>query len=83
MSEDTNHDGTIQIEVRDFGCGMSEKVLAKVYEPFFSTKFTGRGLGMSVVFGVVKRMGGSIAIDSKPNQGTIVTLSFPRITAGD
>jgi len=68
---------SIQIDVLDFGCGMSKDVLDKVYDPFFSTKFTGRGLGMSVVFGVLKRMNGSIAIDSKPNQGTTVTLSFP------
>jgi len=71
----------VRVEILDLGCGMSGGVQEKIFDPFFSTKFTGRGLGMSVVFGVVKRMGGEINIQSETDQGTRVTLCLPACRA--
>ena len=67
------------IEVRDTGVGMDEKTRARCLEPFFSTKAKhgGTGLGLAMVYGMMQRHGGSIAIESAPNQGTCVRLTFP------
>jgi len=65
------------IEVNDNGCGMDETTLAKVFEPFFSTKFTGRGMGMASVQGILIAHRGGIFIDSKVGEGTKVTVLLP------
>jgi len=69
----------IQIEIRDNGIGMDERVRQHCLEPFFSTKLQtgGTGLGLAMVYGMVRRHDGSIVIDSTPNQGTSVRLIFP------
>jgi signal transduction histidine kinase/ActR/RegA family two-component response regulator len=69
----------LQIEVRDDGIGMEEKVRHRCLEPFFSTKLNsgGTGLGLAMVYGMVKRHDGSIEIESAPNQGTSIRLIFP------
>jgi signal transduction histidine kinase/CheY-like chemotaxis protein len=69
----------IQIEVRDNGIGMDERVRQHCLEPFFSTKLQtgGTGLGLAMVYGMVRRHDGSIEIESTPNQGTCVRLIFP------
>lgn len=63
--------------VRDSGGGMADDVLARIYEPFYSTKFQGRGLGMAAVYGIVKNHGGWIDIDSRPDQGTVARIWLP------
>jgi signal transduction histidine kinase/CheY-like chemotaxis protein len=65
------------LEVRDTGCGMDEEVLARLFEPFFSTKFIGRGLGMPMVYGIVKGYGGALLVDSQPRKGTTVRVLLP------
>jgi len=76
-------DGTahVRIVVADSGCGMAPDVLAKVFEPFYTTKEAGRGtgLGMSMVYGFVKQSGGAIRIDSTPGLGTSFTIDLPRV----
>jgi len=67
----------VELEVRDSGCGMDETTRAKLFDPFFSTKFTGRGLGMSVVMGVVRGHKGAILVSSQLNRGTAVSVLFP------
>lgn len=67
----------IELEVRDSGCGMDETVRARLFDPFFSTKFTGRGLGMSVVLGVVRGHQGGIQVTSQPGKGTSVSVLLP------
>ena len=69
----------IQIEVRDNGMGMDEKTRQHCLEPFFSTKAKrgGTGLGLAMVYGVMRRHDGAIDIESAPNQGTCVRLNFP------
>lgn len=69
----------ILLSVRDNGGGMTEEVRARIYEPFYSTKFPGRGLGMAAVYGIVKNHGGYIGIDSRPDQGTTVRVWLPMV----
>ncbi len=65
------------ITVKDNGCGMDRDTLEKIFEPFYTTKFAGRGLGMAAVYGIVKNHGGYIVVDSKPGTGTSVELYLP------
>lgn len=67
------------LKVTDTGTGMDEKTLSRIFEPYFSTKddMTSTGLGMSVVYGVVKRHGGYIDVKSKLGSGTEVTVFLP------
>ena len=65
------------IKVIDDGCGMSAETINRIFDPFFTSKFTGRGLGMSVVHGIVKGHGGAITIQSEPGKGTTIAVYFP------
>ena len=69
----------IQVEVRDDGVGMDEKLRHRCLEPFFSTKTQrgGSGLGLSMVYGMMQRHSGTIEIESAPGRGTCVLLTFP------
>jgi signal transduction histidine kinase/tetratricopeptide (TPR) repeat protein len=73
------------IEVSDDGVGMSEEVLEKITEPFFTTKDTGQGhgLGLSMVYGFVKQSNGDMEVRSTVNQGTTVSLWLPVCAAPD
>ena len=68
--------GRIQLEVEDNGKGMSDAVLKRMFEPRFTTKNSGMGLGLAVVKTLVEENGGSISCDSKEGQGTRFILSF-------
>lgn len=65
------------LDVEDNGCGMSEDVVAKVFEPYFTTKATGTGLGMSMVYKIVKEFSGEIQVRSKVGEGTLFKMIFP------
>ena len=69
----------VRLAVADTGVGMDRKVLARAIEPFFSTKGIGKGtgLGLSMVHGLAAQLGGAIAIDSRPGEGTTVKLWLP------
>ena len=77
-------DGEACIEVRDTGAGMSAEVVDRAFEPFFTTKGTrGTGLGLSEVYGIMKRHRGRVEIESTPGSGTLVRLAFPLATELD
>lgn len=65
------------LEVTDSGCGIAGKDIEKLFDPFFSSKFTGRGLGLPVVLGVVKAYRGAVAVESKPGKGSVFRVYFP------
>jgi signal transduction histidine kinase len=66
-----------QVRVTDTGVGIPRGVLAKLFDPFFSTKPAGTGLGLSISQTIMQEHGGSIAVDSKEGRGTTVLLNFP------
>jgi len=67
----------VVLEMRDTGHGMSEDTLSRIFDPFFSTRFLGRGLGLPAVLGIVQGHNGMICARSKVNEGTIFTVYFP------
>jgi PAS domain S-box-containing protein len=67
----------VALEISDNGVGMDAKTVQRIFEPFFSTKFAGRGLGMAAVYGIVQNHGGHVAIASQLNRGTQVTIYLP------
>ena len=69
----------VRLRITDNGKGMDEATRQRIFEPFYTTKFTGRGLGMAAVYGIVKKHGGYVYVDSTPNQGTIVTIYLPAV----
>ena len=69
--------GRIAIEVQDNGRGMSAEEKVRIFEPFFTTKRQGQGLGGSIVYGIVKRYGGELFVESEPGRGTKVQVILP------
>lgn len=68
----------VEFEVRDNGCGVAEEILEKIWEPFFTTKKHGAGLGLPTALAAVRRHGGQIGIDSTAGVGTVITIFLPR-----
>ena len=67
----------VTLEVNDDGCGMPPEVLARIFDPFYTTKLTGRGLGLSAMLGIVKEHKGAIKIYSEVSVGSTFKLFFP------
>ncbi|MFH1843478.1 MAG: PocR ligand-binding domain-containing protein [bacterium] len=80
LDEDLPEGTYLTLTVADTGCGMTTEVQDRLFDPFFSTKFTGRGLGMAAVLGILRGHGGAIKIDSEPDRGTTFTLLLPAST---
>ncbi len=71
--------GNIEISVKDNGNGIPQKILDKIFQPFFTTKPTGQGtgLGLSLAYDIVKAHGGQLMVESKPNEGSLFILQLP------
>jgi signal transduction histidine kinase len=71
----------VKIKLTDYGHGIPEEVLPHIFEPFFSTKTSNKslGLGLSTVYGIVKRHAGTINVESRVGKGTEFTIILPRV----
>jgi two-component system cell cycle sensor histidine kinase/response regulator CckA len=70
----------VAIEVSDTGVGIEAPTLSRIFEPFFSTKFAGRGLGLSATLGIVRAHGGGLSVESVPGKGSVFTLYLAEST---
>ena len=73
----------VQLQVTDLGHGIAPAVLARIFDPFFSTKASGRGLGLAATLGVVRRHGGCIRVESELGSGTTFTILLPPSTRSE
>ncbi len=75
----------VAIEVEDTGTGIPPEIREKIFEPFFTTKETGKGtgLGLAMVYGIVKQSGGYVFCESEPGKGALFRLLLPRIEANE
>jgi two-component system cell cycle sensor histidine kinase/response regulator CckA len=76
-SHDLSEGEYVLFEVSDTGCGMTEEMQARIFDPFYSTKFLGRGLGLASVHGIVRGAGGAIGLVSSPGQGSTFKVWLP------
>jgi signal transduction histidine kinase len=81
-------DASVEFRVEDTGRGMEAETLARVFDPFFTTRERGTGLGLSISHRLAEAQGAGLEIASAPGRGTAVTLSFPaesgaRVESGD
>ncbi len=65
------------IDVTDNGCGMTEQTRNSIFDPFYTTKFTGRGLGLAAVSGIIRGHFGAVNVRSEPGNGTTIRVLFP------
>jgi two-component system cell cycle sensor histidine kinase/response regulator CckA len=68
--------GRVKMRVADQGCGMDSATMARIFEPYYTTKENGHGLGLAAVQGIIKGVGGAIRCDSQPGRGTTFDLEL-------
>jgi PAS domain S-box-containing protein len=73
----------VRVTVSDTGCGMSSATRARIFDQFFTTKSSGRGLGLAAVHGIVRSHGGTINVVSKPGAGATFEVLFPCVSCGE
>lgn len=73
----------LRVTIADSGCGIPSEHLDKIFEPFFSTKPKGTGLGLAVSFGIIQNHGGRIRVSSQLGKGSCFTVDFPLFPEGN
>ena len=80
--EESDHGRRIRITFKDTGTGISEEDLSRIYDPYFSTKATGSGLGLATVYAIIKNHDGEIRVFSRLGHGTTFALTLPAQQVG-
>ena len=82
ISSNSHEDGgpRVRISIQDFGCGISPDVLPRIFDPYFTTKLEGSGLGLATVYAIVDKHGGRISVQSTLGAGTLFTIELPAST---
>jgi len=74
----TLHDeGHVRVRISDTGPGLNAEEAKRIFEPFYTTKRSGTGLGLAVSYGIIQRHGGEITVDSAPGRGATFIVSLP------
>ena len=68
----------VEISIRDTGVGIDAEEQERIFEPFYTTKPKGTGLGLATVHRIVEAHGGSLRVASEPGEGTVFALAFPQ-----
>jgi signal transduction histidine kinase len=74
---DSRSGPSVCISVSDTGTGIAPRVVGQIFEPFFTTKDTANGLGLAVVWGVVKQHGGRVEVGNQPDRGATFRIYLP------
>ena len=74
--------GRVRLTFADHGKGISEEDLAKIFQPYFTTKEVGIGLGLAITERIIREHGGEILVESRPGEGTTFTVTMPLVRAG-
>jgi PAS domain S-box-containing protein len=69
----------VRLTVKDTGVGMAEELLPKIFDPYFTTRENGSGLGLASCYSIVKKHGGHISVESRPGVGTLFTIYLPAV----
>jgi signal transduction histidine kinase/ActR/RegA family two-component response regulator len=67
----------VRISIRDYGCGIPRDILPRIFDPYFTTKPGGSGLGLATAYAIVAKHGGRIDVDSVPGRGTVFSIELP------
>jgi signal transduction histidine kinase len=77
INDDPLDDNVAMIKVRDTGCGMPPEIMGKIFDPLFTTKQVGTGLGLSSCKNIIEQHGGTISASSKLGDGSTLTIRLP------
>jgi signal transduction histidine kinase/ActR/RegA family two-component response regulator len=74
-----NPDAQVRVSIRDSGCGIPADVLPQIFDPYFTTKAGGTGLGLATAYAIVGKHGGHISVESTPGAGTVFMVDLPAL----
>jgi signal transduction histidine kinase/ActR/RegA family two-component response regulator len=72
-----NRDPRVRIAIRDYGCGIPADVRPRIFDPYFTTKPGGSGLGLATAYAIISKHGGNVIVDSTPGLGSVFTIDLP------
>jgi CheY-like chemotaxis protein len=75
-------DTRVRISIRDYGCGIAAHVLPHIFDPYFTTKPGGNGLGLATAYAIISKHGGSLSVESKPGDGSVFMIDLPASQEG-
>ncbi len=67
----------VRVSIRDYGCGIPADILPRIFDPYFTTKRDGRGLGLATAYAIVSKHSGRISVESKHGEGTVFIIDLP------